>query len=223
LKTIPRRHGDAGRKSRARAILRRLRREFPEAATTLHHQDPFELLIATILSAQCTDERVNRVTPALFTRYPDPASLAKAEAETVEEIIRSTGFFRMKTKNIIGCSTAIVEHHHGEVPNTMEDLTRLPGVGRKTANVLLGQYYGIAQGVVVDTHVHRLSHRLELSREKSAEGVEKDLMELFPIRDWVVLSSALILHGRKTCKARSPLCHLCVISGLCPSAHLGAG
>lgn len=198
-------------------ILSRLRKEFPSAVTALTHQSPFQLLMATILSAQCTDERVNKVTPQLFARYPDARTLADAEQNDVEEIIRSTGFFRMKARSLRGCSRAIVEEHSGEVPNSMKELVRLPGVGRKTANVLLGQYFGIAEGIVVDTHVHRVSGRLGLTNSQTATGAEQDLMRLFARKDWVSLSSMLILHGRKTCKARGPLCSQCVLADECPA------
>lgn len=201
--------------------MRLLRKEFPGAVTALTHGSPFQLLIATILSAQCTDERVNQVTPVLFARYPDPAALAAADSKELQEIIRSTGFFRMKTKSLLGCSRAIAEEHHGVVPRSMEELVRLPGVGRKTANVLLGQYYGLAEGVVVDTHVHRLAQRLGFTKSKTAKGAEQDLMQLFPKRDWIDLSSLLILHGRKTCKARRPLCSHCVLAGECPAFRGG--
>ncbi|MDH4070578.1 MAG: endonuclease III [Ignavibacteria bacterium] len=198
-------------------VVRLLRKEFPGAFTALEHQSPFQLLIATILSAQCTDERVNRVTPVLFRRYPDPRSLADADREELEEIIRSTGFFRMKARSLLGCSRMIADEHSGIVPRSMEELVRLPGVGRKTANVLLGQYYGITEGIVVDTHVHRLAKRLRFTESESATGAEQDLMKLFPKADWIDLSSLLILHGRKTCKARKPLCSRCVVAKLCPA------
>ena len=200
------------------AILKRLRKEYPRAITALNHSNPFQLLIATILSAQCTDERVNMVTPTLFARFPGPRELGAADQVEVEEIIRSTGFFRMKARSIIGCSKAIHEKHRGEVPQSLEELVLLPGVGRKTANVVLGQAFGIVSGVVVDTHVHRLALRLGFSRSETAEGTEADLMKLFPAKHWIFLGSALILHGRSTCKARNPGCERCAVADLCPSA-----
>jgi endonuclease-3 len=205
-------------KKRAGAVLRTMREEFPEARTALGHENPFQLLVATILSAQCTDERVNMVTPGLFAQYPDPQAFAQLSNQVLEKEIHSTGFFRMKAKSIIECSKALVERHGGQVPETIEELVRLPGVGRKTANVVLGQAFGIPSGVVVDTHVHRLSQRLGFSHQKSAEKVEEDLMVLFPQEDWIDVGSILILHGRKTCPARKPKCDSCPVRQLCPSA-----
>ena len=213
----PRETPDA-RRTRAAQLLKRLRREFPAAATALHHGDPFQLLIATILSAQCTDERVNMVTPGLFAAYPTPRHFAEAQPAGLEAMIRSTGFFRMKAKNILGCSRALVERHGGVVPRTIEELTQLPGVGRKTANVVLGQAFGVPSGVVVDTHVHRLAQRLALSAGKTPEKIEQDLMEVFPRSAWIDVGSILILHGRTTCRARKPLCAGCPVRDLCPSA-----
>jgi endonuclease-3 len=207
-----------GIQTRAGEILRVLRRCYPEAVTALHHSNPFQLIVATILSAQCTDERVNQVTPVLFSRFPGPSELGNADPGEVEQIIRSTGFFRMKTRNILACSRALVERHRGEVPRSMEELVRLPGVGRKTANVVLGQAFGIASGVVVDTHVHRLSRRMGFTRSESAEGAEEDLMNIFPKRNWIAVGSVLILHGRKVCSARKPDCAGCLVAKLCPSA-----
>jgi len=205
-------------KKRALAVLHTLREEFPGAKTALGHENPFQLLVATILSAQCTDERVNMVTPGLFTKYPDAGSFAALSNPVLEEEIRSTGFFRMKARSIIGCSKALVERHGGRVPETMNELVELPGVGRKTANVVLGQAFGIPSGVVVDTHVHRLSQRLGFSPHNSPEKVEEDLMALFPREDWIDVGSILILHGRKTCPARKPKCASCSVRQLCPSA-----
>ncbi len=207
-------------RSRAQLTLKRLRKEFPEAATALLHQNPFQLLIATILSAQCTDERVNMVTPGLFRKYPTPKHFATANQAELEKDIRSTGFYRMKAKNIIGCSKGLLELYKGIVPKAIDQLVVLPGVGRKTANVVLGQAFGIASGVVVDTHVHRLSQRLGFTRKDDPVNIEKDLMELFPSKDWIDLGSMLILHGRKTCKARKPLCAECKLNDVCPSAVL---
>ena len=207
-------------RERARAVLATLRKAFPHPVVALEHQTPFQLLIATILSAQCTDERVNMVTRGLFVKYKTPADLARASQEELEQEIRSTGFFRMKARNIIACSKELVERHGGEVPASMETLVQLAGVGRKTANVVLGQAFGIASGIVVDTHVHRLSRLLGLTTADTPEEIEKDLMELFPQKQWIDVGMLLILHGRKTCKARAPDCPACRVNGLCPSAEL---
>ena len=206
------------KQARAARILAILRKEFPGAVTALRHDNPFQLLIATILSAQCTDERVNMVTPGLFAAYPGPAQFARADQTAIEEIIRSTGFFRNKSKSILACSSALLERHGGHVPDRMEELVTLPGVGRKTANVVLGQAFGIASGVVVDTHVQRLAGRLGLSAQNTPEKIEADLMEVFPPSDWIEVSSILILHGRKWCNARRPLCVNCPVRSHCPSA-----
>lgn len=208
--TLERRGGD---------ILRLLRKEFPRPGTALLHHNAYQLLVATILSAQCTDERVNMVTPALFKKYPTPIDLAAANPAELEQEIRSTGFFRMKAKNIIACSKGLVERHNGTVPKVMDELVLLPGVGRKTANVVLGQAYGIPSGIVVDTHVHRLSQRLGLTRADTAEKIEEDLMQVFHKKDWIDVGSLLIFHGRKTCKARKPNCPSCVLREICPSAE----
>lgn len=205
-------------RDRARKILRLLRKEFPEARTALLHHSPFQLLVATILSAQCTDERVNMVTPVLFGRYTTPHDFAAADQGELEEIIRSTGFFRMKARNIVACAQALVERFGGEVPPRLDDMVTLPGVGRKTANVVLNHAFGVAAGVVVDTHVHRLSQRLGFTREKTPEKIERDLMEVFPKRNWIEVGSILIFHGRKTCAARKPKCGSCSLALLCPSA-----
>jgi endonuclease-3 len=211
------------KKARARAILRRLLREFPQARTALKHENPFQLLVATILSAQCTDERVNMVTPALFRKYPDARAFARTSQEELEGMIRSTGFFRMKAKNILACSKALADRFGGEVPRRMEDMVTLPGVGRKTANVVLGQAFGVVSGVVVDTHVHRLAQRMGLTREDTPEKVERDLMEVYPKKSWIDVGNVFILHGRKTCPARSPRCAGCCINDLCPSAGMFLG
>jgi endonuclease III len=208
------------RSKRAGKILEALRAEFPRARTALRHQNPFQLLIATILSAQCTDERVNMVTPGLFRKYPDPKHFAAAHQAELEQEIRSTGFFRMKARSIIGCSTALVERHQGEVPRMMDELVALPGVGRKTANVVLGQAFGVAAGVVVDTHVERLAQRMGFSSAQHPKEIENDLMKVFPQEDWIEVGTSLILHGRKTCVARNPRCPVCVVRELCPSAGL---
>jgi len=206
--------------ARAREIFRRLKRRYPDAHCELDHRNAFELLCATILSAQCTDVRVNMVTPELFRRYPDAESLAVARPEDVQALIRPTGFFRNKTRSLIGMANAVVDRHGGLVPDSMEALRVLPGVGRKTANVILGNAFGINEGVTVDTHVSRLSQLLRLTRNTDPEGIERDLMALFPQRDWALLSHLLIFHGRRTCIARRPKCGECVIADLCPSAQV---
>ncbi len=201
------------------SILRRLRIEFPDAACALSHHSPFELLVATILSAQCTDERVNQVTPALFKSYPDPWSMASASLENLETLIRSTGFFKNKARHLKYCAQQIVEKHGGTVPSSMEALTLLPGVGRKTANVVLGNAFGVP-GLPVDTHVTRLSGRLGLSNSSDPVVIEKDLCAIIPEAEWTEASHLLILHGRATCAARKPRCPLCTLHSLCPSATL---
>ena len=206
------------RHARASELLRILRTTYPDAHCELNHDGPFQLLIATILSAQCTDVRVNMVTPALFQKYPDPKSMAAARQEDLEELIRSTGFFRNKAKNIRAAAQALVEHHHGEVPRELEPLTHLPGVGRKTANVVLGNAYGIESGIVVDTHVARLSQRLGLTKQKDPVKIEKDLIKLIPQDTWTLWSHLLIWHGRRRCMARNPDCPNCELQSLCPSA-----
>lgn len=208
----------ASRKARALEVLARLEREYPDARCALDHGNAFELLCATILSAQCTDARVNMVTPNLFRKYPDAHALARARTPALEAIIRSTGFFRNKAKSLIGMAQALVADHDGEVPRTMEELQVLPGVGRKTANVILGNAYGINEGITVDTHVGRLSRRLGLTREDDPVKVERDLMELIPRESWATISHLLIFHGRQICVARRPRCEECVLSDICPSA-----
>jgi endonuclease-3 len=204
----------------AKVVLERLLAEYPDAHCELDHRDAFELLCATILSAQCTDARVNMVTPVLFARYPDAPALAAARLEDVEEIVRSTGFFRAKAKSLVGMATALVERHAGEVPRSIAELVPLPGVGRKTANVILGNAFGINEGIVVDTHVQRLSRRLGLTREPDPVGIEKELMPLFPREQWAMLSHLLIWHGRRVCVARKPNCGGCVVREVCPSRDL---
>ncbi len=204
----------------AGTLLDRLLALYPEAHCALDFTNAFELLCATILSAQCTDKRVNMVTPALFARYPEAGALAAARPEDVEELIRSTGFFRSKAKSLIGMATALVARHGGEVPADMDALTALPGVGRKTANVILGNAFGRNDGVVVDTHVTRLSNRLGLTTESDAVKIEQGLMPLFPQERWTMLSHLLIEHGRQVCDARKPRCADCVLSDVCPSAQL---
>jgi endonuclease-3 len=205
--------------ARAPEILTRLRAAYPDARCALEHRNAFELLCATILSAQCTDARVNIVTPLLFDRYPTPEALARARPSDVEEIIKSTGFFRNKARSLIGMAQAIVAEHGGEVPHTMAELRDLPGVGRKTANVILGNAYGINEGVTVDTHVTRLSRLLGLTRHDDPVKIEQDLMALFPQDHWALLSHLLIFHGRTICIARRPRCDECVLADLCPSAR----
>ena len=207
-------------KEHALEILARLRAEYPDAHCELDFETPLQLLAATILSAQCTDKRVNIVTPELFRIFPDAASLAAADPERLKELIRSTGFFRNKTKSLLGMSAAVAERHNGQVPATMEELVKLPGVGRKTANVLLGNAYGINEGVVVDTHVGRLSVRLGLTDETDPVKVEQALIPLFPREDWALLAHLLIFHGRRVCVARGPKCGECVLADICPSARV---
>lgn len=199
-------------------ILAVLKRTHPDAHCALVHRTPFELLVATILSAQCTDARVNLVTPALFARWPTARALAAASQEEVEELVRSTGFFRNKARNLRGMAQALVERHGGGVPADMEQLRVLPGVGRKTANVVLGNAFGLNIGVTVDTHVARLSRMLGLTRHRDPVKVEGDLMGLVPVADWTLVSHLLIWHGRSTCIARRPRCGECVLAALCPSA-----
>lgn len=212
------RESKAARAERARLILRRLKAEYPDARCALDHEDAYQLVVATILSAQCTDTRVNQVTPGFFARYPSPEALARADPREVEDLIRSTGFFRNKTRSLIGMAQALVADHRGEVPHTMEELRVLPGVGRKTANVVLGNAFGINEGVTVDTHVTRLSRLLGLTRHDDPAKIEPDLMALFPQEDWGILSHLLIFHGRQVCIARRPRCPDCVLADLCPSA-----
>jgi endonuclease-3 len=207
-------------KQRTKKIISLLKREYPDAQCSLVHSSPLELLVATILSAQCTDERVNLVTADLFRKYRAPEDYLKVAQTELETDIRSAGFYRNKAKAIQGACRLISEEHKGRVPETMEELLLLPGVARKTANVVLGNAYGITSGVVVDTHVARLSERLGLSVEKQPEKIERDLMQLVPRQDWIHFSHLLIAHGRKTCKARTPLCAECVIEKLCPSSLL---
>jgi endonuclease-3 len=212
----PRRTRDAP--VRAPQILARLRAAYPDARCALDHRNAFELLCATILSAQCTDARVNLVTPELFAAYPTPEALAHARPADVEAIIKSTGFFRNKTRSLIGMAQALVTEQGGRVPRTMEQLRVLPGVGRKTANVILSNAYGINEGITVDTHVARLSRLLGLTRESDPAKIEQDLMPLFPRDDWGLLSHLLIFHGRQVCIARRPRCGECVLSDICPSS-----
>jgi len=206
-------------RSRAAKILDILEEAHPEATCALHHRNPFELVTAVILSAQCTDERVNMVTPALFRRYPGPESLASARMEDVEEIIRSTGFFRAKARSIVGCAGALAEEHGGKVPRSLDALVKLPGIGRKTANVVLGHAYDIAEGIAVDTHVLRVSNRLGIARGDDPIEVEAQLMDLIPRERWTRTTDLLIFHGRKICIARRPLCGTCPVFALCRWSH----
>jgi len=201
---------------RAAAIEAALAAAYPDAACELDFRNPFELLVATILSAQCTDARVNVVTPGLFARFPNAGALAAARPAALEKLIRSTGFYRNKAKALLGMARVVVERHGGEIPPRMDDLTSLPGVGRKTANVVLGTAFGLPTGVVVDTHVSRLARRLDLSAEEDPERIERDLMELFPPASWIALGHRLILHGRRVCKARKPACEACPLAPFCP-------
>ena len=201
---------------RAAELYKALEKLYPDAHCALNHRNAFELLIATILSAQCTDERVNMVTPKLFAAYPDPRSLANAPLNQIEAIIKSTGFFRNKAKSIKGASTLIHEQFNDRVPDDMDQLLRLPGVARKTANVVLGNAYQINVGVVVDTHVSRLSQRLGLTRQSTPPKIELDLIKLYPSPSWTMLSHLLIFHGRQVCSARKPKCESCPVAGLCP-------
>ena len=210
----------AAETDRTRRILRGLGRLYPEATCELVHKNPFELLIATILSAQCTDRKVNEVTPALFAKWPDAASLSDANPTELQYLIRPTGFFRVKSRNIQAAARALVEHHGGDVPRTMEDLVKLPGVARKTANVVLGTAYGLAEGVVVDTHVLRLSRRLGLTREQEPATIERDLMKKVPRAQWIAFSHRMIWHGRRVCFARNPECAACGLARNCPSAGI---
>jgi len=201
-------------------LIQRLHEAYPDAECALHHRNAFELLVATILSAQCTDERVNKVTPALFARFPTPEAMAGADREELESLIRSTGFYHNKAKNIQGAAQRIVSAYGGVVPQTMDELLTLPGVARKTANVVLGVVFGIADGVVVDTHVKRLSNRLGLTTQSDPEKIERDLQAITPRAEWINLSHLLIFHGRQVCDARKPNCAACTLSDLCPSAAL---
>ncbi|HUP51543.1 MAG TPA: endonuclease III [Longimicrobiales bacterium] len=208
------------RAERADEVYDLLAGEYPDAHCELDFESSFQLAVATILSAQTTDERVNSVTPGLFARYPDAEALASADQQDVEEIIRSTGFFRNKAKNIIGFARGLMAEHGGDVPADMAHLAALPGVGRKTANVILGNAFDRAEGVVVDTHVKRLSTLLRFTREETPEKIEQDLMKLFPRERWTLLAHLLIWHGRRVCIARRPKCEECAVSHLCPSSKV---
>ncbi|MCX7621523.1 MAG: endonuclease III [Acidimicrobiales bacterium] len=205
-------------RGRALETMRRLAEEYPDASCALHHENPYQLLAATILSAQCTDARVNMVTPRLFARYPEPHDLAHADPAEVEEIIRSTGFYKNKARSLIGMAEALVDRFGGEVPSDMEDLTTIPGVGRKTANVVRSVALGLP-GLPVDTHVSRLSRRLGLTEQTDPVKIEEELCRYLPPGEWGPFSLRLILHGRQVCLARSPRCELCVLADFCPSAR----
>lgn len=210
----------ADRQHIAAITLERLAREYPNAHCELDFHTPFELVVATILSAQCTDVRVNMVTPGLFKKYPNAKSLAAADAAHVEEIIKSTGFFRAKTKSLLSMASTLERDFNGQVPQTLPELIKLGGVGRKTANVVLGNAFNINEGIVVDTHVQRLSRRLGLTREADAVAIEQALIPLFPRDAWTLISHLLIWHGRRVCLARKPQCGQCVLNDVCPSAEL---
>src|SRR5215467_10013402 len=210
-------------KKRVRDVIRRLKRAYPDARTALNHTNAFELLVATILSAQSTDVRVNIVTADLFRKYRKPEDYLKVPARELEQDIHSTGFFRNKTKSLQGTAKVLIEKYGGQVPHTMDELLELPGVARKTANVVLGNAFGIKAGVVVDTHVTRLSHRLGLTQQKTAEKIEQDLIQIVPRKDWVVFPHLFIYHGRKVCRARNPVCAECEVEKLCPSSFLKTG
>jgi endonuclease-3 len=200
---------------KTRTILRKLRRAYPDAHCALDHKNPLELLVATVLSAQCTDERVNQVTKDLFKKYKTAKDYAAADLTELELVIRSTGFFRAKAKSLKGLGEKLVRLHGGEIPRDLEALTGLPGVGRKTANVVLGNAFNMATGIVVDTHVKRVAYRLGLTKQKTPEGVERDLVKLVPKEDWILFSHWLIFHGRQICKARRPLCEKCPLEEVC--------
>jgi endonuclease III len=209
-------------KQQAKRVVSALRKEYPDAECSLTHRSPFELLVATILSAQCTDERVNIVTKDLFKKYPNPAAMAAAPLPAIEELIQSTGFFRAKAKSIKACSTALVDEHDGNVPDDLDSLVKLAGVGRKTANVVLGVAFGKATGVVVDTHVGRLSRRLGLTANDDAVKVEADLMTVLPKNQWIDFSHRMIAHGRRICIARKPKCDECLMDKFCPKVGVAA-
>jgi endonuclease III len=213
----PQASGKGTRPARVRAILKRLDEAYPAVTCALRHENPFQLLISTILSAQCTDERVNIVTATLFPKYPKPDAFAYADPQELEQDIRPTGFFRNKTKSIMGASKRIIEEFRGEVPRTMPELLTLPGVARKTANVVLGTAFGIPSGVVVDTHVQRLSGRLDLSKNTDPKKIEQDLIQIIPQERWILFSHQLIWHGRRVCQARKPKCLECNLERLCYS------
>jgi endonuclease-3 len=208
------------KRQHARKIVKLLQKAYPDVTCALQHVDPYQLVVATILSAQCTDERVNIVTPSLFRKYPAPADLAVARQQDVEKLIQSTGFFRNKAKSLIGMARGLVDRHNGQVPRTLDELVHLPGVGRKTANVVLGTAFGIPSGVVVDTHVERISKLLGLTTGKNAVKIEQDLMQVLPKTEWINFSHRLIHHGRRICIARRPNCPECPLLKVCPRVGL---
>lgn len=220
MQTVPNLTWESPPDVRIPELLRRLRMAYPDARCGLDHRNALELLVATILSAQCTDERVNKVTPALFARYPDAQAFADADVEELAQLIHSTGFYRNKAKNIQAACRRIVAAYHGEVPANMADLLTLAGVARKTANVVLGNVFGVADGVVVDTHVKRLSGRLGISAQRDPEKIERDLMSLTPRAEWIDLAHLFIDHGRQVCDARKPKCAVCTLNDLCPGATI---
>lgn len=209
----------ASEQRRIAEILKRLEEEYPEATCALRHENAYQLLVATILSAQCTDERVNQVTPELFRRFPDARALAEADPEELEELIRSTGFYRNKARSLLGSCRRLVDAYGGEVPDRMEDLLTLPGVARKTANVVLGTWFGKPEGIVVDTHVSRVAARLGLVDSSDRNRIEEELMEKIPREQWIAFAHRLIHHGRRVCKARRPACEQCRLADLCPYAQ----
>lgn len=219
----PSRESATARRRRAATLATRVAEAHPRAACSLAFGNPFQLLVATILSAQCTDKRVNMVTGDLFRRWPTPAALAAARPRDLEAAIRSTGFYRAKAKNILGCCRALVARHEGRVPAVLADLVRLPGVGRKTANVVLGSGFGLAEGIVVDTHVGRIARRLGLTRHADAVKAERDLVMVVPRDHWISFSHRLIEHGRTICSARTPRCDDCPLADLCPRVGVGPG
>ncbi|MFH1593555.1 MAG: endonuclease III [Candidatus Omnitrophota bacterium] len=206
--------------ARITKIIKLLRKEYPKARTALRHKSPFELLVSTILSAQCTDERVNKITPQLFKKYKGPSGFARTRRSVLEKEIYSAGFYRNKAKNIIAAAKRIVDEFGGKVPDSMDSLITLPGVARKTANIVLSNSYNRAEGIAVDTHVKRLSVRMGVSNEKTPEKIERDLMEMVPYKDWLDFNYILVQHGRTVCMARKPLCPGCVINKLCPSSSV---
>lgn len=200
----------------AKIVFERLRAKYPETVPALDHRNAWELLVATVLAAQCTDARVNMVTPVLFTRWPGPAELAGASQEELEEVVRSTGFFRNKAKNLIGAARRVMDHFDGEVPRTLAELVTLPGVARKTANIVLSNSFGVHEGIAVDTHVTRLAYRLGLTDSDDPVKIERDMMPLFPREQWGEINHLLVFHGRDTCAARKPLCQVCELEDICP-------
>jgi endonuclease-3 len=207
-------------KSRHTRLLSKLRELYSDAECALHFTNPFELLVATILSAQSTDKTVNQITPSLFKKYPTPAAMAEADIAELEKLIRPSGFFHNKARNLKACAAAVANEHHGEVPRTMAELVALPGVGRKTANVVLGNAFGINAGVVVDTHIQRLSQRLGFTKEENPEKIERDLMSIIPQGEWTIFAHQMIQHGRQVCQARKPKCNECLLAPECPSRQI---